>query len=132
MNVVKGKIIPLNDSVIVSDMHFDEIVTSTGIIIKSDDGKSEGVKPRWGKVWAIGPRQTDVKVGEWILIEHGRWTRGVTVQDEDGNQTIIRRVEVKSILASADDRPSDIMFGSHSSTEQGQVFRPEMFAGPQF
>ena len=132
MNVVKGKIKPLNDSVIVSDMHFDEIVTSTGIIIKSDDGKSEGIKPRWGKVWAIGPTQTDVKVGEWILIEHGRWTRGVTVEDENGNQTIIRRVEVKSILASADERPSDIMFGSHSSTEQGQVFRPEMFSGPQF
>lgn len=132
MNVVKGKIIPLNDSVIISDMHFDEIKTTSGIIIRSDDGKSEGIKPRWGKVWAIGPKQVDVKVGEWILVEHGRWTRGVTVEDEEGNQTVIRRVDVKNILATADERPNDVQFGSHSSTEQGQVFRPEMFAGAQF
>ena len=127
MNTVKGRIIPLNDSVIVSEMHFDEVVTASGIIIRSDDGKSEGIKPRWGKVWAIGPTQTDVKIGEWILIEHGRWTRGVTVEDDSGNQTVIRRVDVKGILASADEKPNDYQFGTHSSTDQGQVFRPEMF-----
>ena len=54
MNVVKGKIVPIRDGVIISDMNFDEQKTASGIIIKSDDGKSEGVRPRWGKVWAIG------------------------------------------------------------------------------
>ena len=130
--MINGELETIHDNVLVTEMNFDEQVTAGGIIVGSDNGKTEGIKPRWGKVWAIGPTQTDVKVGEWILIEHGRWTRGVTVEDENGNQTIIRRVEVKSILASADDRPNDIMFGSHSSTEQGQVFRPEMFSGPQF
>lgn len=132
MNVVKGKIIPIKDGVLVSDMNFEEQKTASGIIIKSDDGKSEGIRPRWGKVWAIGPDQTDVKVGEWILIEHGRWTRGITVEDQDGNEIVIRRVETKSILLSADDKPSDIGFGTHSSTEQGQTFKPEMFMGKQF
>jgi co-chaperonin GroES (HSP10) len=132
MNVVKGKIIPIKDGVIISDMNFDEQKTASGIIIKSDDGKSEGVKPRWGKVWAVGPEQKDVKVGEWILVEHGRWTRSITVEDQDGNEVVVRRVEVKSILLSADDKPTDISFGAHSSTEQGQTFKPEMFMGPQF
>jgi co-chaperonin GroES (HSP10) len=97
MNIVKGKIVPLRDNVLVSDMSFDEQRTATGIIIRSDDGKSEGVKPRWGKVWAIGPEQQDIKLGEWILVEHGRWTRGIKVEDENGNEIVIRMVETKSI-----------------------------------
>jgi co-chaperonin GroES (HSP10) len=106
MNVVKGKIIPLKDNVIVSDMNFDDEVSKVGIILRSQDGKSDGIKPRWGKVWAIGPTQQDVKVGEWVLIEHGRWTRGITVE-EDGKELTVRMVEVKSIMLQADELPSE-------------------------
>jgi co-chaperonin GroES (HSP10) len=106
MNVVKGKIIPLRDNVIVSDMNFDDEVSKVGIILRSQDGKSDGIKPRWGKVWAIGPTQQDVKVGEWVLIEHGRWTRGITVE-EDGKELTVRMVEVKSIMLQADELPSE-------------------------
>ena len=106
MNVVKGKIIPLKDNVIVSDMNFDDEVSKVGIILRSQDGKSDGIKPRWGKVWAVGPTQQDVKVGEWVLIEHGRWTRGITVE-ENGKEHIVRMVEVKSIMLQADDLPSE-------------------------
>ena len=112
MNKVKGKIIPLRDNVIVTDMNFDQQVSKGGIVILSDDGKSEGVKPRWGRVWAVGPLQQDVKVGEWILLEHGRWTRGITVEDESGNDIIVRMVETKSIMMSADERPSELSFGN--------------------
>jgi len=106
MNVVKGKIIPLKDNVIVSDMNFDDEVSKVGIILRSQDGKSDGIKPRLGKVWAIGPTQQDVKVGEWVLIEHGRWTRGITVE-EDGKEHTVRMVEVKSIMLQADELPSE-------------------------
>ena len=105
---VKGKVVPIRDHVLVSDMGFGEQVTSTGIIIKSDNGKSSGVKPRWGKVWAVGPQQSDVKVGEWILIEHGRWTRTIELEEEDGSITELRRVETNAIMMSADERPGDI------------------------
>lgn len=112
MNKIKGKIVPLRDNVIVIDMSFDQQVSKGGIVILSDDGKSEGVKPRWARVWAIGPLQQDVKVGEWILIEHGRWTRGITVEDENGNDLIVRMVETKSIMMSADEKPSELSFGN--------------------
>jgi co-chaperonin GroES (HSP10) len=72
---VTGKLVPLRDNVFVSDMEFSMQKTASGLYIPSDDGKSSGIHPSWGRVWAIGPRQTNVKVGEWILIEHGRWTR---------------------------------------------------------
>lgn len=106
---VKGKVIPIRDSVLISDMDFDMQKTKTGIYILSDNGKTQGIHPRWGKVWAVGPDQTDVKVGEWILIEHGRWTR--TIELESDNDTIIelRRVDTNAILASADEKPEDWM-----------------------
>jgi co-chaperonin GroES (HSP10) len=115
MNVVKGKLKPLHDNVLVTDMSFEEQTTASGIIIQSDDGKSHGEKPRWCRVWAIGPEQTDVKVGEWIYVDHGRWTRGIKVED-DGNEIVIRRVEVSSILLQADERPSDAYLGMDSGT----------------
>ena len=106
MNVVKGKIIPLKDNVLISNMNFDDEVSKAGIILRSQDGKSEGIKPRWGRVWAIGPEQKDVKVGDWICVEHGRWTRGITVE-ENGEEIVIRRVDLNAILLQADNEPSE-------------------------
>lgn len=107
MNVVKGKLKPLRDNVLVTDMSFEEQKTSSGIIIQSDDGKSHGVKPRWARVWAIGPEQKDVSVGDWVYVEHGRWTRGITIEEE-GKQFIIRRVDTNSILLQSNEKPNDV------------------------
>ena len=105
---VRGKVVPIRDHVLVSDMDFGEQVTASGIVIKSDNGKSSGVKPRWGRVWAVGPEQKDVTVGEWICIEHGRWTRTIELEQDDGNIIELRRVETNAIMMSADERPGDV------------------------
>ena len=128
---VTGKLIPIRDNVLITDMNFDQRVSKGGIVLPSDDGKSEGVRHRWGRVWAIGPDQQDVKVGEWILVEHGRWTRGVTVELEDGTDITIRRVDLKGILIVTDDNPGDNTFGVHSKVEH-QTFDPGAFARPSF
>ena len=107
MSVVKGKLRPLRNTVLVSDMGFEEQTTASGIVIQSDDGKSHGVKPRWARVWAIGPEQVEVKLGEWIYIEHGRWTRGIKVE-ESGEDIVIRRVDTDAILLQADEKPNDV------------------------
>ena len=105
---VKGKVVPIRDHVLVSDMEFGEQVTASGIVIKSDNGKSSGVKPRWGRVWAVGPEQKEVTVGEWICIEHGRWTRTIELEQADGSILELRRVETGAIMMSADERPGDV------------------------
>jgi co-chaperonin GroES (HSP10) len=128
---VTGKIIPIRDNVLVTDMNFDQRVSKGGIVLPSDDGKSEGVRHRWCRVWAIGPEQQDVKVGEWILVEHGRWTRGVTVELEDGTDIIMRRIDLKGILMVTDEDPGDNTFGVHSKVEH-QSFDPGTFARPSF
>lgn len=97
---------PLGETVLVTDMNFKERFTSTGIILLNDDGKSSGIRPRWGKVYAVGPEQTDIVVGEWILVAHGRWTRGVEIEDATGTSTL-RKVDPKDILLRTDECPAD-------------------------
>jgi co-chaperonin GroES (HSP10) len=127
MNVVKGKLRPIRDNVLITDMDFEEMKTASGIIVQSDDGKAHGVKPRWCRVWAVGPEQKDVKVGEWIYVDHGRWTRGVKVEDENGDEIIIRRVELTSILLQSDDKPNDFYIGLEHDTSKPITSRPEDF-----
>ena len=102
---------PLKDSVIVSDMVFDARITTSGIIIPNDNGKSLGIRPRWGQVYAVGPEQLDVMPGQWICIEHGRWTRGIDVEDESSKVTL-RRVDPKDIMMISDDQPNDDTFST--------------------
>ena len=101
----------LQDHVIVCDMNFDQKISHGGIIIPSGDGKLEGVHARWGKVYAIGPKQQDVRVGQYILVKHGRWTRGVDVIDDAGERTI-RRVDSADILMVSDEPMVDETIGN--------------------
>lgn len=107
---------PILDHIIVTDMNFGEQVTSGGIVLRSDNGKSEGVKPRWGRVYAIGPDQKEVKVDDWLLVEHGRWTRGLELKFE-GDETPIElfRIDPEGILLVSDARPNDVEFGSYAT-----------------
>jgi co-chaperonin GroES (HSP10) len=102
---------PLNDSVIVGEMVFDERISTGGIVLLNDNGKSTGIRPRWGQVYAVGPEQHDVQVGEWVCIAHGRWTRGIDIEDENGKQTL-RRVDPKDILIQTDEPPNDETFST--------------------
>lgn len=97
---------PLHDHIIVSDMSFGERFTNSGIVLLGDDGKSSGIRPRWCRVWAVGPDQTTVKVGEWICVAHGRWSRGFEVETDEGKFTL-RRVDPNDVLLSSDELPKD-------------------------
>ena len=100
---------PLRDTVIVGDMNFEERLSNGGIVLVKDNGKSSGIRPRWGQVYAVGPEQTTIKVGTWICVEHGRWTRGIEIEDETGKQTL-RRVDPKDIMMESDEEPQDVTF----------------------
>ena len=96
----------LHDHVLVSDMHFGQRRLSSGLILLNDDGKGEGIRPRWGKVFAIGPEQVDVAIGQWILIAHGRWTRANEVEI-NGEELKLRRIDPKDILMISDEAPGE-------------------------
>ena len=125
-NAIKGKLRAIGNRILVSDMEFGEQVTRGGIIISSDDGKARGVYPRWGKVYAKGPANKDeYKVGDWILITHGRWTRGMLI-DDDGQEFTLRMVEAESVLAYSDENPTDVSIGQEFSNGPAEI-RPESF-----
>jgi co-chaperonin GroES (HSP10) len=105
--MIKGKVTPIRDHILVTDMEFDSRTTKNGIFLLNDDGKDTGIRPRWGRVWAVGDEQKHLKVGDWVLVEHGRWTRGVKVEDPDGNEAVIRRIDNDCVMAVADELPSE-------------------------
>ena len=109
MSKLTGKVLPLKDRVFVSDMNFDMETTAGGIHLLSDNAKSTGIHPRWAKVWAVGPDQHEVRVGTWICIEHGRWTRTIEYVNEDKSITELRVVDNAAIMMSADEKPDSIM-----------------------
>lgn len=96
----------LNDHVLVADMNFGARTTSSGIHLLGDDMRTAGIRPRWAQVYAVGPQQQDITVGQWILITHGRWTRGVDIEDQHGTRTI-RRIDTNDILLVSDTQPAD-------------------------
>lgn len=96
----------LKDHVLVADMNFEARTTSSGIQLLSDDGRTAGIRPRWAQVYAIGPQQKEITEGQWILVTHGRWTRGVTIEDESGEHTL-RRIDPNDVLLVSDEVPHD-------------------------
>jgi co-chaperonin GroES (HSP10) len=97
----KSQIKALHDHVIVSEMTFDQRITQSGIILMNDNGTTLGIRPRWGRVYAVGSKQKNIQVGQWICVAHGRWTRGLDIEDESGKCTI-RRVDPADILLISD------------------------------
>lgn len=97
---------PIRDWVIATEMNFEGRTLSSGVILLNDNGRADGIRPRWGCVYAIGPDQTDIKVGDWICVAHGRWTRGLDIEDETGKKTV-RRIDPKDILLVSDTLPDD-------------------------
>jgi hypothetical protein len=94
------QIVALKDTILVKDMVFKERMVGSILIVK-DDGKDSGIRPRWAEVYKVGPDQRDVKVGEFVMVAHGRWTRGIDIEDENG-LTTIRKVDPKDILLVSD------------------------------
>ena len=97
---------PLNKRVLVCKMRFGDIKTRGGIILLDDDGKEQGIHPRWCQAYAVGPKQEDIQVGQWILVAHGRWTRGMIVE-KDGVKEEVRMVDEKDILLVSDNEPAE-------------------------
>jgi|TARA_R110000764_G_scaffold236573_1_gene331928 co-chaperonin GroES (HSP10) len=109
---VENDITPLKNRVLVSDMHFGETKSKGGIIIVDDDGTAEGIHPRWGKVYAVGRDQVDVKVGEWIMVSHGRWSRAFKLKRKEvgsagdiGVELEVRMIDENDILLVSDEEP---------------------------
>ena len=99
------KIKAIKNRVIATEMEKGEVKTAGGIVIPDDNGKHYGIRARWGKVLSIGPDvKADIKVGDWICVEHGRWTRPMELREGD-EVTTIWGIEEESILLVSEEQP---------------------------
>jgi co-chaperonin GroES (HSP10) len=130
--MIQGNVRAVGNRVLVTDMYFGEQTTSGGIIIANDDGKTRGIYPRWGKVYAKGPENKDeYDVGDWILIEHGRWTRAMKIKpDDDTEEFDLRMVEAESILAVSDTKPDGAVIGKEYADGEHATVNPQDFVRP--
>jgi hypothetical protein len=107
----KNQFKPIGAHIIVYDMSFDVRITTSGILLPNDDMKSAGIRPRWGMIYKIGVdnKDPDIYEGLWVCVSHGRWTRGIDIEDETGKVTL-RRVDPKDIMMESDEIPDDLTF----------------------
>jgi len=127
LNTINGTLTPIKNRVIVSDMHFGEQRTSSGLIIANDDGKTRGIYPRWARVHSKGPENHEpYNIGDWILIEHGRWTRGVKIDEGTGEQEL-RMVEAESVLGWSKEKPEGIQIGAEYADGEAATIDPSSF-----
>lgn len=127
LNAIKGTLTAIGDKVLVSDMHFGEQKTASGLILRDDNGSTRGIYPRWGKVFSKGSlNKGEYNVGDWILVEHGRWTRGIAL-DVDGVELEVRMVENESILAYSDTKPAGISIGGEYADGEHATVDPSAF-----
>jgi|TARA_R110002074_G_scaffold87626_7_gene193480 co-chaperonin GroES (HSP10) len=129
LNTISGTVSAIGDRVIVSDMYFGEQTTAGGVIVIDDDANTRGIYPRWGRVHSKGPRNKDeYAVGDWVLVEHGRWTRGYNI--DDGNSvTELRMIDAECILASSEEKPDGVSFGNEYSDGEHATIDPSSFVG---
>lgn len=84
---------PHQDKVFVTELESGLRKTKSGILITDDVGKDHGLRPRWGQVWKVGKNVTGVVPGEWLLIEHGRWSLGIDLLTDTDEQIRVWHVD---------------------------------------
>ena len=62
--------------------------TPGGLVLTETDMNAENaIRPRWFEVTHVGPEQEEILAGQYVLVEHGRWSRGInlegTMREED-------------------------------------------------
>ena len=75
--------------------------TAGGLILAGDDATEAGIRARWFQTISVGEEVLDIKENQYILVDHGRWTRGIEVEGEK-----VFGIDVDSILGTSEDRPA--------------------------
>lgn len=98
----------LRDKILIHNLEKGERKTSGGIVLVDDDKKAGGVRPRWAQIYDVGPEVKDPEIiaGRWILVEHGRWTRGMVLEDDNGERLTVWGIQWPDpILLISDEQP---------------------------
>ena len=103
---------PLKDKVLVTTMERGERRLGSGIILPNDDGRDGGIRPRWARVYAVGSdAPEDIQEGDWALIDHGMWSRGLKLRDENGEEFTVYQVDWRRGILGTQQEDPEVQFG---------------------
>jgi co-chaperonin GroES (HSP10) len=101
---------PLNKRILAELLGLGERVTTSGIVLQSENGKDRGIRPRWAKVVLVGEGVDWVKPGQFILVAHGRWSRQFEAE-HNGEKLKLVRLDNEECLVITDNDPQDDFIG---------------------
>ena len=99
----------IRDNIVCGNGDMGDTKTAAGIILKSNIHESQGITSRWMQVYKIGPDVDFVTVGEWVLVEYGRWTEGFSVDAVEKAY----RVDPKGCSARSDEKPDTVYYNTN-------------------
>jgi len=100
------KLRALTNKILCNYIEKGQQTTVGGIVLMDDDNSESGIRPRWMQVYSVGPEVKSVTEGQWVMVEHGRWTHGMTMRDENDEEFTLWGAEEEAILLVADEEPN--------------------------
>lgn len=102
-HTVASDVEPIEDHVLIDAIESTGERIVNGLIIPGENSTERGIRPRWARIYKVGPKQEDVQPGQWALVKHGEWTRGVLIGGK-----VYRRINPKEIFLVSDEQPSEV------------------------
>lgn len=98
---------PLRDKIIARMIEVvgAERTTKGGVILTEKDMDESAIRPRWFKVTHTGPEQEEITVGQYILVAHGRWSRGIDMEGTHKEEDKLFLIDNEEILGYSNDNP---------------------------
>lgn len=99
------KLTPLHDKVLGKMMEPPGTyhTTKSGVILPESQFDERAVRPRWFLVTHVGPEQEDIHPGDFVLVTHGRWSRGIDLEGNRRDEDKIFFLDNEEILMVADE-----------------------------
>jgi len=111
---------PLKNNVFVTDLDRGPHQTAGGIFIPDDNMSERGVHARWGRVWCVGPDVKEIEAGEWVYVEHARWTNEIELELPTGVVRMWRVDWPNAVLLASDSDPRE-----HTVINLPEVVHPQ-------
>lgn len=106
--IIAKSFTPMKNTVYVTDLDIGTKKSAGGIILMDDNMTERGIRNRWARVYAVGAGVDDLTPGEWVLVQHGRWTNGVDFQFPDQEKVTLWRIDYpEAVILVTDEDPRD-------------------------
>ena len=102
-------ITPLGDKVIgqMIEPMGAERTTAGGLVLTEQTIGEDAIRPRWFLVTHVGPDQNDINPGDYVLVPHGRWSRGIDIEGTRREEDKLFLLDNDELLGVSDVNPID-------------------------